>query len=51
MKDFNIIYDWNRLQEVDFKVYNGEPKITLKINQLESLRDHERNAEGEIEDT
>jgi len=29
--DFNIVYDWNKLEEVDFKVYSGEPRIILKI--------------------
>lgn len=28
--DYHIIYDWNKLEEVDFKVYSGEPKIVLK---------------------
>lgn len=28
--DHCLLYDWNRLEEVDFKVYNGEPKIVLK---------------------
>lgn len=26
----NIIYDWNNLEEIDFKVYSGEPKIVLR---------------------
>ena len=25
------MYDWNSLEEIDFKVYSGEPKITLKV--------------------
>jgi hypothetical protein len=28
--DSNIIYDWNKLEEVDFKVYSDFPKIVLK---------------------
>ena len=31
----NIIYDWNMLEEIDFKVYSGEPKIILKDHQDE----------------
>lgn len=41
----SIIYDWNKLEEVDFKVYSGEPKITLRLNgdnsnYQESIIDH-----------
>ena len=28
--DNNIMYDWNKLEEIDFKVYSDEPKIFLK---------------------
>lgn len=24
------MYDWNSLEEIDFKVYTGEPKIVLR---------------------
>lgn len=28
--DNNVIYDWNLIEEIDFKVYGGEPKIVMK---------------------
>jgi hypothetical protein len=28
--DHHIIYDWNALEEIDFKVYSGEPRIVMK---------------------
>jgi hypothetical protein len=31
-------YDWNVLEEIDFKVYNGEPKIQLKAPNAEYKR-------------
>ena len=32
--DYNLIYDWNKLEEVDFKVYSGDPKIILKTDDV-----------------
>ena len=28
--NYNLVYDWNKIEEVDFKVYSGEPRIVLK---------------------
>jgi hypothetical protein len=54
--DSNLIYDWNKLEEVDFKVYSGEPKIILRegpdknaINEayMEASEDREKEEEEE----
>lgn len=37
----NIIYDWNNLEEIDFKVYSGEPKIVLKGTNPNDLKQEE----------
>jgi hypothetical protein len=34
--DSNIVYDWNKLEEVDFKVYSGEPRIMLRTNAVDN---------------
>lgn len=31
--ELDIIYDWNTLEEIDYKVYSGDPRIVYGCNE------------------